>query len=424
MFPSAAALLDAISRAHRLYFRDVPRPELFGQMLTDILELTECEYGFIGEALIDDETQPYLKTWALTDITWDEPTRELYAQTQGPDGGLEFRNLETLFGRVLTTRQTLIANDPATDPRRGGLPEGHLPMHSFLGVPLMRGEEMVGMVGLANRAGGFTEIDTEFLAPYLELCAHLIDVIRTDQERAAAQSAERASRELAERQERLSLIGRLASGVAHDMNNLITVVSLQCDLLESYEFLSPEAHRGVARIKEVCDTASAMAARLNGLRARTPGPTARCRPVEVLQNASGVLAAIAGAAVRVDIKQSADLTAQHEVSISDTDLVQILMNLVSNSRDAVSGEGHVMISTSLCSDQRNESLKISVSDDGPGVATDLRTSLFDPFTSSKGPGRGLGLPTVRTLVDMAGGEIVLLTTVSGTSFEITFPLIT
>jgi hypothetical protein len=51
--PSAQDLLAAISRAHRLYFRDVAKSELFGQMLNDILDLTGCDYGFIGEVLLD-----------------------------------------------------------------------------------------------------------------------------------------------------------------------------------------------------------------------------------------------------------------------------------------------------------------------------------------------------------------------------------
>ena len=163
--PSPSALLAALGRAHRLYFRDVDRPELFGQMLADILELTGCEYGFIGEVLYDDDDRRYLKSWALTDIAWDEPTRQLYAESQQPDGGMVFANVNTLFGRVLTTQQPVIANDPAHDPRRGGLPPGHPPLHSFLGVPLMRGDDMVGMVGIANRPGGFDEHDAEFLAP-------------------------------------------------------------------------------------------------------------------------------------------------------------------------------------------------------------------------------------------------------------------
>jgi signal transduction histidine kinase len=426
--PSAQDLLAAISRAHRLYFRDVAKSELFGQMLNDILDLTGCDYGFIGEVLLDAHSQPYLKTWALTDIAWDEPTRELYAQTLGPDGGLNFTNLDTLFGRVLTSQAVLIANEPATDPRRGGLPEGHPPMHSFLGVPLMRGPEMVGMVGVANRQGGFTSSDAEFLAPYLELCAHLIDVIRSDHERSAAQAAERAARELAERQERLSLIGRLASGVAHDMNNLITVVSIQCELLEMDDHLSGDARQGVSRIKEVCETASAMAQRLNGLRARTPGPTVRCHPREILNSTTDVLAAIAGDSMKVAMRLHPSLTSDHEVRLSDSDLLQIMMNLISNSRDANDGEGRISVDVSVSRDGDHEVVKIRVTDDGPGVEESVRETLFDPFISSKGPGRGLGLPTVRTLVDMAGGRVVLHDSCSdpepaGTTFEITLPLL-
>lgn len=71
------------------------------------------------------------------------------------DEGIEFVNLKSLFGEVLVTGETLIANDPASDPRRGGLPPGHPALNAFMGMPIHRGDRLVGMIGIANRPGGY-----------------------------------------------------------------------------------------------------------------------------------------------------------------------------------------------------------------------------------------------------------------------------
>ena len=100
---------------------------------TDILELTGCEYGFVGEVLTDEDGAPYLKTHAVTDIAWNDETRAWYEQYK--DEGLEFDNPDTLFGRTLTSGQALLSNDPQNDPRRGTLPGGHPPLDCYLGLP-------------------------------------------------------------------------------------------------------------------------------------------------------------------------------------------------------------------------------------------------------------------------------------------------
>lgn len=417
---SPSALLAAISNAHRLYFRDAERPELFNMILDDLLSLTECEYGFVGEVLYDASGSPYLKSWALTNIAWDEATNALYQSSLGPDGGLVFTNLDTLFGRVLVEATPLISNAPDVDPRRGGLPPGHPPMKCFLGIPLFRNDEMIGMVGVANRPGGFDETDVQYLEPFLATCAHLIDVIRSDRERAAAQAAERAAIEAVQRQERLGYIGRLASGVAHDVNNLITIISIQCDLIES-EVTSHSGQLGIGRIREVCDSASLLANRLHQLRGRPLDAVANCDVRSTLKSSERVLAAIAGADLRVTIEL--DVPDDCRATIDEGDLLQVLLNLVSNAHDA--GASNVTISVSTASaaadPEAGAEVVIVVSDDGPGVRPELRGSLFEPFVTSKGAGHGLGLPTVATLVESCGGRIELVDSDHGASFRISLP---
>jgi PAS domain S-box-containing protein len=170
-------IANVITRAQSSFIQTDDRTQAFDGLLRDILELTGCEYGFVGEVLHRPDGAPYLKTHAVTDIAWNEETRAWYEKYK--DEGLEFDNPETLFGRTLTSGEALLSNDPANDPRRGTLPGGHPPLNSYLGLPVVHGGAMIGMVGLANKAGGFTEDDAEFLSPLLVTIGQLIGAWKT-----------------------------------------------------------------------------------------------------------------------------------------------------------------------------------------------------------------------------------------------------
>lgn len=165
-------MLDAVREAQALFIEAEDKRRAFEGLLDTFLKVTGSHYGFVGEVMYDDDGQPYLRTRALTDISWDEASHRIYQQHW--NGGMEFRNLRTLFGHAMATREPVIANHPARDPRRGGLPPGHPPLESFLGVPLMAGDRMVAMVGLANQNDGYSEEDIAFLAPLLGAVRQLV----------------------------------------------------------------------------------------------------------------------------------------------------------------------------------------------------------------------------------------------------------
>lgn len=169
-------LFKAINKTQSQYILETDIKSLFENLLNDLLKLTSCEYGFIGEVLRTNEGQPYLKTHAITNIAWNEETRRIYAENVRE--GFEFSNLKTLFGAVVTTGKPVIANDPANDPRSGGLPSGHPPLNSFLGLPFFQGTNLVGMVGVANRPGGFDQSIVDFLQPFLAICSVSIENYR------------------------------------------------------------------------------------------------------------------------------------------------------------------------------------------------------------------------------------------------------
>lgn len=172
-------LLTAISRAQSSFIRTAHNRQAFELLLTELLALTDSAYGFVGEVFYDAPDQPWLSVHAISNLAWDEASRRRYAQAQGD--GMVFRNPNTLFGEVLRTGEPVISNQPHTDPRAHGVPQGHVQLKSFLGIPVGQGGKQLAMVGLANRPGGYGQADITFLQPLLDAIAQLVEARRQAQ---------------------------------------------------------------------------------------------------------------------------------------------------------------------------------------------------------------------------------------------------
>jgi len=188
------ALLETISHALVGFISDEDPSATFNYLLTAVLSLTQSEYGFIGEILHTTEGEPYVRTYAITNLA-DEPP----SPTAGSPPFLELYNLKTLCNTLKTTGRPLVANTPASVPRRKGLPPGHPKLQSFLAMPFYKGGGFVGLVGIANRPGGYDEQLVAYLEPFLHTCAGMIDAYRSEQGR---KHAEEEVRELNEQLER------------------------------------------------------------------------------------------------------------------------------------------------------------------------------------------------------------------------------
>lgn len=186
-------LLEAIARAQSRFIANEGTKALFDELLDDLLFLTGSEYGFIGEVLCDPIGAPYLKSHAITNIAWNDDTRALYEKHAAT--GLEFRNLKSLFGEVLTTGRAVISNSPSSDPRSCRIPEGHPPLNSFLGLPFYKGGQLIGMIGIANRPGGYMSALVAALEPFTATCANIIAAHNIDMRRRQAEEELRKSSE-------------------------------------------------------------------------------------------------------------------------------------------------------------------------------------------------------------------------------------
>lgn len=173
-------ILQAINEAQNSFQYNNTFVKSIEKLLRQVLKVSNSSFGFIGETLYDEKGNPYLKTHALTNIAWDKETNALYKKHHKE--GLEFRNLNTLFGRVLTTAEIVIANDAPRDPRAGGVPPGHPSLDSFLGIPIKKDGKFLGMFGLANHPQGYSMELVQTLQPLISGYANFIEALRINRE--------------------------------------------------------------------------------------------------------------------------------------------------------------------------------------------------------------------------------------------------
>jgi two-component system NtrC family sensor kinase len=122
--------------------------DISGLVLEHAKRLTGSTFGFVGH--IDLETG-YLLSSTLTSDIWN--------QCQITDKSCVFKQFNGLWGWVLKNHQPLLTNHPQSDPRSTGVPQGHIPIHQFLGVPAMIGDELAGQIALCNPEYDYTGQD-------------------------------------------------------------------------------------------------------------------------------------------------------------------------------------------------------------------------------------------------------------------------
>jgi len=171
-------LLNAITSVLSQYITETDPYVLFNGLLETLLEITDSEYGFIGEVFYTDENTPYIKSYATTNIAWSQQTKNLYEKTKRK--GMIFSKTDSLYGSVLKTGQLVISNSPSTDPRRYGLPKGHPPLNAFMGIPFYGGGKLLGIVGLANKKNEYHKSLAESLQPFLISCGNLIQAYQNN----------------------------------------------------------------------------------------------------------------------------------------------------------------------------------------------------------------------------------------------------
>lgn len=245
--------------------------------------------------------------------------------------------------------------------------------------------------------------------------AGLLAVRRTQEER------DRLSRRLDEA-ERLESMGRLAGGVAHDFNNVLTAIIGYSSVLEHRLAEQPAESELAKRVGQAARRASETIRQLLAF-ARRSGLQAR--PLS-LHDLIGEIGQLLGHTFSRAIRMEFDLQAERDVVIGDINhLHQALLNLAINSRDAMPKGGVIRISTRTDVLRPDERVELRVSDTGSGISAEVLPHVFEPFYTTKqgGKGTGLGLASVWGTIQRHGGAITVGSRPGeGTEFVISLPL--
>lgn len=202
---------------------------------------------------------------------------------------------------------------------------------------------------------------------------------------------------------RLASIGRLAAGIAHEIGNPITGISSLAQNLR-YDTDSPEVLETAKQIQHLTDRISRIVTSLVGFAhgGRHVNSVA-FTPVVLAELADEALHLINLARSGEDVEYRNQCPPELRV-VGDTQrLVQVLVNLLNNARDASPGGGVVIIDAY----PEGHGVNLTVTDQGPGIDAEIRDHLFEPFTTTKAPGEGtgLGLPLVYSIVAEHHGQI-------------------
>jgi PAS domain S-box-containing protein len=423
------------------------------QKVTDAgVGLTGAEFGAFFYNVLDDRGESYM-LYALSGVE-----REAFSKFPMP------RNTD-VFGPTFRGEGVVRSDDITSDPRYGrnapnrGMPKGHLPVRSYLAVPVKSrsGEVLGGLFFGHSRTGVFIEEHEDRLLGIAGQAATAIDNSRLFQaaerelaERRRAEEAlqhlnatleERVKEEVAQRSQvegallqaqKTEAIGQLTGGIAHDFNNMLTVVIGGLNLLKRR---LAKGDTDVAKYVEgAMDGATRAAALTQRLLAFARQQPLAPQPVDANKMVSGMselLTRTLGEQIRIEAVLAAGLW---KTNADPVQLENVILNLSVNARDAMPDGGKLTIETANAFVDEDYSrafnvplgqyVMICVTDTGMGMSAEVIEKAFDPFFTTKGVGKGtgLGLSQVLGFVRQSGGQVRLYSEAGhGTTVKIYLP---
>lgn len=208
--------------------------------------------------------------------------------------------------------------------------------------------------------------------------------------------------------ERLSAVGRLAGGVAHDFNNVLSVIANSADVAVDAPGVPDSAREDMRRVLKAAQRGSTITDELMRFSRGEATPVETVAVDRVVAELTPLLRRTLGKRARLRVHAGAD---DATVALRAGELDRVLMNLVGNCCDAMPVEGgKVSVETSLrhAADGRRV-VRLRVEDDGEGMSSEVAARAFDPFFTTKplDAGTGMGLASVHGIVRGAGGMVRL-----------------
>ena len=224
--------------------------------------------------------------------------------------------------------------------------------------------------------------------------------------------------------ERLATLGTMASGVAHELNNISTIfISALSELKENAAAGEPPDAEVLADLSRVASHLRTHAREVMHL--GRPGPRQDI-PQDLCELVRSTLSLLRNAGRTKHMQVELVVPAEGVVVVADrTRIEQILVNLVGNAADAVSVLPHARRRIRVCVSAEEGAAQLDVEDTGAGIAADHLETIFEAYFTTKpaGKGTGLGLLVVRQIVEGSGGTVAVTSALGeGTRFRVTLPL--
>jgi nitrogen-specific signal transduction histidine kinase/ActR/RegA family two-component response regulator len=247
----------------------------------------------------------------------------------------------------------------------------------------------------------------------------------------AVDITERKQGEEALRQsQKMEAVGQLTGGVAHDFNNLLTIIRSATDFLRRRELPEERRRRYVDAISETVERASKLTAQLLAFARRQPLKPQVFNVGSQVENVAQLLRPLVGGSIQIEI----EIGGEDAFTIADLGQFETaLLNLASNARDAMNGEGRLKIAVNKVAAipalraqvaRAGDFIAVSITDTGCGIAPENIDAIFEPFFTTKevGKGTGLGLSQAFGFAKQSGGEIAVASMPGlGATFTIYLP---
>ena len=329
-----------------------------------------------------------------------------------------------LWGHALNTKKAFFSNTPAMHPSSTGVPEGHISLRSYMAVPVLIGDKLLGLIALSNSETGYSESDINSVNRIAEIFA--LAIYRQEYE------AERISMEQNLRQlQKNEAIGALAGGIAHDFNNILFPIIGFAELLEEDLDEDSPLQESVEEILIGAKRAKELVRQILTFSRQAEQTIKPLKPHVIINEVVKLMQSTIPKTI--EIREAIDQKCR-TIMADPTQIHQVAMNLVTNAYHAMQEVGGVLTISldNIDIDERQSSLsldigphiRLSVEDTGSGMDPGIIEKIFDPYfsTKPKDKGTGLGLSVVQGVVKNYGGDIELISIVGqGTVFHIYLP---
>ena len=333
-----------------------------------------------------------------------------------------------LMSVVLDTGRAIRTTDYLTECARRGVevvPRAAEVRH-WLGVPMRAGDRSLGVLVLRSAQREFTAADEHLLGNIADLAALALRSARLFEERTRAYGELAAAQDQLVRTEKLRALGEMASGVAHDFNNVLAAIVGRAQLLLK-EVRDPKHRRWIEVIERSgLDGAQTVRRLQEFTRIRRDQPVVAvslnrvvAETLESTESRWRDEPRSRGVTVEVRTALAPDLP---PVGGDPAELREALLNLILNALDAMPEGGTLTLTTAAAGAR----VELRVADTGVGMPEHVRQRIFDPFFTTKGPsGTGLGLSMTYGILSRHGAQITVESEEGrGTRFRLSFPTTT